>query len=786
MKRFPFFALYFLFLLFLVVPAGAQEPVGTPILIEPPIWNFDGLRIEYQRVTVTIDEQIATTHIDQLFVNDNDWLLEGTYLFPLPAGATVSQLTMWVNGQAIEARVLPAGEARNIYDEIVRQLRDPALLEYVGRDAIQANVFPIPPHDERRIEIEYNQVLPADNGLFHYVYPQSTNLYTNTPLDSQNIRVEVLSNEAIRAIYSPTHPVAVSREGDFAAVVGYEDEQVIADQDFELYYSVSAEEIGLNLLSYKESGEDGFFLLLVAPTVTVDPNQIVARDIILVLDTSGSMEGDKLAQAKEAAIYVIDHLNPQDRFNIVTFSTGVRNYAPTLQRADDSGDYLTFINNLEALGGTNISGALLEAAAIADPERPPTILFLTDGLATEGVVETGLLLSSVEQATPAGTRLFAFGVGDDVDTFLLDSLAEGYRGTTTYVRPGQAIDEAVSSFYAKVSTPVLTDISLDFGGITVEQLYPDTLPDLFAGTQMVLTGRYRAGGPATITLRGTVNGQEQIFSYPDNLFHNGGGGDDFIPRLWATRAIGHLLNEIRLNGENQELVQSIVNLSIRYGIITPYTSYLIQEEDIFSDSGRDTIIEEAASELEVTQEPSGSAAVDEAATAGGLADANAPIALPTLTASAENAAPLTQIVQFVGSKTFVYRDGLWIDTTYQADHQTPQQVGFASDDYFTLLTVAPEIGQYLALGPRVLFVYNGAVYEIVEGDGDSTITLPPTAAPEPESGPATPATDTEVEESPESPPTETATPCTAALLLPMVLGAMMFKGRRAKGQLPLA
>lgn len=714
-------------------------------------------------MTVTIEDQIATTHIDQLFVNDNDWLLEGTYLFPLPAGATVSQLTMWVNGQAIEARLLPAGEARDIYDEIVRQLRDPALLEYIGRDAIQANVFPIPPHDERRIEIKYSQVLTADNGLFHYVYPQSTNLYTNTALDNQNIRVEVASDEAIRAIYSPTHPVAISRTGDFAAVVGYEAEQVMADQDFELYYSVSAEEISLNLLSYKESGEDGFFLLLVAPTVTVDQNQVVARDIILVLDTSGSMEGDKLAQAKEAAIYVIDHLNPQDRFNIVTFSTGVRNYAPTLQRADDSGDYVTFINGLEALGGTNISGALLEAAAIADPQRPPTILFLTDGLATEGVVETALLLSNVGQAVPAGTRLFAFGVGDDVDTFLLDSLAESYRGTTTYVRPGQAIDEAVSSFYAKVSTPVLTNISLDFGDITVEQLYPDTLPDLFAGSQLVLTGRYRTGGPATITLRGTVNDQEQIFTYADNLFHDGGGGDDFIPRLWATRAIGHLLNEIRLNGENPELVQSIVNLSIRYGIITPYTSYLIQEEDIFSDSGRDNLIEEAVNEMEAPMaESSGSAAVDVAVTAGGLADADAPAPLPTITVAdgSGNAAPLTQIVQFVGNKAFVYRDGLWIDTTYQADHQTPQQVGFASDGYFSLLDSAPEIGQYLALGSRVLFVYNGAAYEIVEGEGASVITLPPTANPGQPSGPAT--------------------PCTAALLLPMVLGVILFKGRKAK------
>ena len=172
-------------------------------------------------------------------------------------------------------------------------------------------------------------------------------------------------------------------------------------------------------------------------------------------------------------------------------------------------------------------------------------------------------------------------MGDDVDTLLLDSLAQNHRGTTTYVRPGQAIDEAVSSFYAKVSTPVLADISLDFGDIVVDQLYPTELPDLFAGTQLALAGRYRAGGPATITLRGEVNGQPQTFVYEDNVFRQS-GGDAFIPRLWATRAIGHLLNEIRLHGESPELVQSIVNLSIRYGIITPYTSYLIEEDDIFT------------------------------------------------------------------------------------------------------------------------------------------------------------------------------------------------------------
>lgn len=715
-------------------PIDPPQPM-PPLPIAPPIWRVEGLKIEYQRVNVAIEDQVATTHIDQLFVNDNDWMLEGTYLFPLPAGAAVSQLTMWVDGRPIEAKILEQAEARQIYDEIVRQLRDPALLEYVGTQAIQANVFPIPAHDERRIEIEYTQILPADNGLIQYVYPQSSDLYTNTPLDEQSIRVELVSNEEIRAIYSPSHPVAISRDGDFRAVAGYEDAHVTADKDFELYYTVSPEEIGLNLLSYRESGQDGFFLLLVAPSVQVD--EIVAKDVILVVDTSGSMEGEKMAQAKEAALYVVEHLNPADRFNIVSFSTGTRSFADGLVRADDAGDTRSFINSLEAIGGTNISQSLLEAVAQADDERPTTIIFLTDGLATEGITDTPLLLDAVKQATPRNVRIFAFGVGNDVDPVLLDSLTQNHRGTTSYVRPFESIEEEVSSFYAKVSMPVLANISLDFDGIRLEQMYPQELPDLFAGTQLVLTGRYREGGPATITLSGDVNGRTQTFTYRDNQFRNS-GGDDFIPRLWATRAIGHLLTEIRLRGEEPELVQSVVNLSIRYGIITPYTSYLIEEDDIFSQTARQGIAQEAVEVTRVVTEME--TMVEEAAASADMAAAEAPMALPTLAAtpmpgragSGETAAvAVEEMVQLVGSKTFVMRDGVWMDTAFDADTQTAQEVGFASEAYFDLLTAVPQLGQYLAIGEQVLVVYEDQVYQIVPGEGDTTITLP---EPVPENG----------------------------------------------------
>lgn len=713
-------------------PASAQDVESTPpgFIGPPELWPPpSGLRVEYQRVDVTITDQVAVTRVEQLFVNDNDWMMEGTYLFPLPAGAAVNELTMWIDGVPIEAKILGAGEARAIYDEIVRQLRDPALLEYVGMDAVQANVFPIPPHEERRIAIEYSQILASEGGLIRYVYPQSTNLYTNMPLENQSIRVEIQSNEAIRTVYSPSHQVAVDRPTEFSAIAGYEEELVYPDRDFELYYSVSPDEIGLNLLSYKEAGQDGFFLLLVSPTVEVDPATVVSKDVILVVDTSGSMDGEKLAQAKAATRYVVEHLNPNDRFNIVSFSTGTRNYAADLIPASEPGDYVGFIDSLEAIGGTNISQALLEAANLGDGERPTTVLFLTDGLATEGIVETDLLLSTVTEAMPDSTRLFAFGVGDDVDTFVLDSLAQEHRGTTVYVRPGEPIDEAVSGFYAKISTPVLADIALDFGGIAAEQLYPADLPDLFAGTQLVIAGRYREGGPATITLTGDVNGEQQTFAYEDQRFSTS-GGDAFIPRLWATRAIGNLLTQIRLHGEDPELVQSIVNLSIRYGIITPYTSYLIEEEDIFTQAGREMIIEEAAQGLSAPAPVSGAEAVEEAAAEADLAEAEAPLfeffAPPAVgegeIANAPANAPAA--VQVIGARTFVFRDGVWIDTAYDADRHTPQQLGFAGEAYFELLEAAPELGPVLALGERVLVVYGDVAYEIVPGEGDTDVTIP--------------------------------------------------------------
>ena len=264
------------------------------------------LRVKNHNVTVTIDNQVAHTQVDQTFVNDSETQLEGTYIFPLPADATISDFAMYVDGVKLEGKVLDRDQARQIYEEIVRKQRDPALLEYLGRGAFQARIFPIPPHSEKRVQITYSQVLQAENGLVKYVYPLSTEKFSSQPLGSVSINVSLQSPVALKAIYSPTHNVSVTHDGDFKATVGYEDSNVTPDRDFVLYYSVSSDDIGATLLTYKpDATTDGFFLLLLSPKVNVQAQQVLAKDVILVLDTSGSMQGEKIVQARNALKYVL-------------------------------------------------------------------------------------------------------------------------------------------------------------------------------------------------------------------------------------------------------------------------------------------------------------------------------------------------------------------------------------------------------------------------------------------------------------------------------------------------
>ena len=720
---------------------GIIIPPGPPPCLQfrcPPIppRPMAQLVIRYHHVTVTIENQLAVTHVDQVFFNPNEWPVEGTYLFPLPREAVVNDFILWVDGKPVQGEVLDAQQARRTYEEIVSTLRDPALLEYAGQGAVRASIFPIPPQGERRIELEYSQALTAENGLVRYVYPLNTEKFSAEPLQDVSIQVEIRDRQAIRAVYSPSHSVAVDKRGANHVVAGYEAQNLLPDSDFDLYYSVGESE-AFHLFSYRDPGDpqdgEGFFLALLAPKPEIDPEP-VAKDVLLVLDRSGSMDGEKFEQAQQALRYILEHLNPQDRFYLQSFSTGVESYSDRLRPADEAAEAQSWIDRLGAAGSTDINRALLEAAAVMDAERPTYLIFLTDGLPTVGVIDTQEILKNLERQARPNLRLFTFGVGYDVETVLLDSLAQEHHGLSTYVRPGESIDERVSAFYERISTPVLTSLSIDFGELSTFDVYPNPLPDLFAGSQVVIVGRYRGGGATDITLAGEVNGQQQSFRFAEQVFTTDSRGNlgapAMLPRLWATRKIGYLLNQVRRNGPDPETIDQIVALSIRYGIVTEYTSYLVTEPAPFGAESRRDISDQAFKAAENSPAaPSGEGAVNRAAQEGAMQSAEVAPAVGGATGSMDENGG--SAIRVVGARTFLLNEGVWTDTTYDPQAGTVQKITFLSKAYYDLLAARPDLAAALALGNQVIVVVDGRAYQVVEEDFQPEEAPEPLTLPEP-------------------------------------------------------
>lgn len=771
--------LILIFIFLFPSPAAADgiiipdPPICTSPACPPNQLPMEQLGIRYHHVTANIHDQVATTHVDQVFYNPNNYPIEGVYTFPIPVDAVVTNFTLWIDGKAVQGQVLDADQARQKYQEIVSSLRDPALLEYVGRGAVQARIFPIAPGGERRIELEYSQVLTADNGLVKYTYPLNTEKFSAQPLESVTIHVDIQSSqEPIRAVYSPTHKVEVQIPDSQHATATFEANNVIPDSDFSLYYSIG-KSTAFHLITYRDSTDpsnpDGFFLLLLAPSPEINP-EMQAKDIVLVLDHSGSMDGEKFQQAQAATGYILNHLNPKDRFNIISFSTSVDTFSESLAPASQAASAVDWVNAQSPLGSTDINRALLEAAAMGDGEHPMYVIFMTDGLPTEGVVDRQQILDNLARKAPDNLRLFTFGVGYDVDTLLLDSLAQEHHGTSTYVQPGERLDEVLSGFYARISTPVLTDLALDFGSIATRDIYPSPLPDLFSGSQVVVTGRYHTPGQTTITLTGKVNGQTQTFTYPEQSFPANASdpANAALPRLWATRKIGYLLNQVRLHGPDQETIAQIVKLSIRYGIVTPFTSYLVTEDMPLGQAEQDRIAADQYKNQAAmpTAPASGAPAVQQAASQGQMAGADSVVT---------EQADLTDLVRIVGSHTFVFKNETWLDTSYDPAAMQPIQVSFLSKDYFALSDARPDLAAAFALGEHVIAVSDGKAYQVVDSDqttGPVTIpaTVTPSASNTPQSGnpPATTAT----------PGTTVKSPCFSSLLGLLPIGLVLLRKRK--------
>jgi Ca-activated chloride channel family protein len=689
------------------------------------------LRISSQ-VRVQIDGRVARVEVEEQFRNNGGGIAEGTYLYPMPGEAVFTDFSLWMGEEEVRGEMMRAEQARGIYEEIVRRLKDPALLTLEGHGLIRARVFPIQPGETRKVVLHYTQMLGRSGDALRLSYAignrdrgreRGRGDGGSEFRDQFSLRVTLPQTEELGTPYSPTHQLTTRRIGE-RVIVSLDPE---ASGDVELFIPLRRGLVGTSLVTHAPGGEPGFFMLLLAPPQT-EEGEVIPRDLSLVVDVSGSMSGTKMEQAQAAILQTLATLKPADRFRLVAFSSAVRNFRPGFvpATAENLAAARRFADNLNANGGTNIEGALNAVLDRApSEERLPIIIFLTDGIPSVGE-QAPDRIAEAAGARIGRNRIFTVGVGHDVNTYLLDRLAREGRGSAEYVAPDADVEVAVGSLAAKIQHPALVNLRIVQSPVNLIQSYPHELPDLFFGEELVVFGRYRGDGSGTLVVEGERNGRRERFT-ARAVFPETEDDNDFIPKLWASRRIGELTRQIRIEGASQNLVQQVRDLGLRYGILTEYTSYLVQEPTPVVP--RDEVTSRLQPGVSVR---GGRVAENSAPTAqtgaGAFARAEASAKMSSTGNLAESERLAERRLQDLngssedlvraGSKVFRRSNQQWIDIAH-GDTLAVTEVAPFSEAYFALVRALPELRQYLSVGDDIIIAGKQSSIRITAG-GRST------------------------------------------------------------------
>ena len=762
-------------LAFIAIAAPAAAGQQVHIVPGPGHEHPHAIYLASANLSVEIRGGVAHSTLKQVFANPNDWQAEGVYLFPLPEGAAITDFRLTMDGIPVRGEVLDREQARNIYLDIVRRIRDPALLEWINNRVFQARIFPFEPGGERTLTLSYAQILPKEGDFHVFRYLTGQGRMAGPPqiiarrepglvptFDQQSGRVRmdtpdragerqsrsatfvvegtIQENRPIRSVYSPTHPLSVEHREEGTRAAFSAEGRLYSREGFTLYYGTGEQnDIGMGMLSHRPAGEDGFFLLTITPG-RITRRESLPRDVVFVLDTSGSMRGDrKLEQAIKALDFGLSTLGDHDRFALVIYNSSIRTWRDELADADRRtvADAREFIKQLNAEGGTNIEGALAASLDFAsesveengDGSHLTYVVFLTDGLPTVGETQPEVLLEQARDGLPESVRLFTWGVGYDVNAFLLDRLATEHGGHSAYVEPMEDLEVKVSAFFSRVSTPVLADLAIEIVGADTWDLFPAELPDLFEGTDITVMGRYRGNGRVELRLTGRMAGREHRVRHPVDLPRRYSEAA-FLAPMWAQRKVGFLLEQIRLHGESEELKDEVVRLGEKYGIVTPYTAYLVIEEHMLRAMEAEAVGVTAPAvqaSMRMAQEAvihyrradsslyGGRAGSDKQTGAGDISLSVAERALQTSTVV--NQADYLS-VQRVGEKTFQLDQvtQIWRDQRIEADAPIIE-VEIGSREFLRLLDRHESLARYIAMGEQVEVILGDQAYRLVLPDG---------------------------------------------------------------------
>ena len=682
--------------------------------------------------TVTIVQQVATTTLNISLNNPSNRRQEAEVIRPAPAGAVIRSFGFEGAGPELTAKILPKDEARRIYDEIVRKMRDPALLEFIGYNLVRSSVFPVDPGKTQKVQLVYENLLAADGDRVDYELPRTESLDYNLPW---TISVNIKSKRPISTVYSPSHEIDITRKSPTEMSLKLASGAKNQPGPFRLSYLLEGNGVTASLLAYPDPKMGGGYFLLLAglPAQSLDVRRKAAikREVTLVLDRSGSMNGEKLDQVREAALQVLAGLEEGEAFNLIVYNTGVDMFSerPALKSKETIQAARGYLNTLKAAGGTNIHDALIEALRQKPTEDMlPIVLFLTDGLPTVGNTSEKAIRDVAAKGNPYERRIFTFGVGMDVNTPLLDKVAEASRATSTFVLPKEDVEVKVASVFKKLSGPVLADPKLTVSlqdsremPNPVRDLMPAVLPDLFEGDQLIVLGQYLHDKPMIFEISGNYLGEKRRFIFTFD-YDGATTRNAFVPRLWASRKIAVLIDAVRQLGADgqtpppndprmKELVDEIVRLSTEFGILTEYTAFLAREGTDLA--ARDEIHRFAESALQdrAMSVRSGVGSMNQSYNYGKMRGQKA-LNRANAFLDAEMNEVSIATVQQINDRAFYKRGNRWVDSrmvTKDGQKAPDRVVVVGSDEFWTLVKkLADENRQgCMALKGEILLDFDG-------------------------------------------------------------------------------
>ncbi len=583
MKRFV--TITFVIILFVILTVQSVHAIGA--LFTRPL----GRDTEYQKMWIKkvdsrtdVDGQIAVTYVDQVFHNEMNQTVEGVWVFPLPEGAVVTELYYWFNGVRYKGAIRERQEAREQYQRRIRQLLDPALLEYLGDNLYRLSIAPINANSDVRTEITYVQMLPYEFGTVDFDFKLNAVGVSPKPLERVSFQGTFQSSRPYTSFSVPSHEgttaLDVTKVNDKKYNVVYGDENFLPDRDLNIQFETDRDEVDVNVIRYTPTpedsiGDDSYYAVWITPPDQIGEEEVIPKKIVFTADVSSSMEGMRIEQLKTALQTFLNHLQPEDKFNIVTFGTSVTTFENDVVDAstDNIDRARDFVTNIGALGLTAINDALLASLQQNFSDGYANmIVFITDGYPTWGETFVPDIVKNFNDNNTKDVRLFSFGVGDDVSKTLLTQLAVENGGYAKFIERNEDISTVVGNHFKRISKPVLTDLDIKIEGLTTAEKFPRPLPDLFWGSQVMQLGIYKNSGTFPVYLTGYIRDKEVSFvSHED--FPTVPGGHRFVPRLWAKAKIDYLLEQIDIYGEKDELVNQVIELSLKFQILTPYTAF---------------------------------------------------------------------------------------------------------------------------------------------------------------------------------------------------------------------